>query len=117
MPVNRTERARSLRQSSGLAEDRIWARLRAGRLDGHKFRRQHPIGPYVVDFACDRLRLVIEVDGDVHSREDVRLKDARRQEVIEGLGWAVMRFTNDEVLLEVERLSEAVRGHVRALEG
>jgi len=117
MPVNRTERARSLRQSSGLAEDRIWSRLRGGRLDGHKFRRQHPIGPCVVDFACDRLRLVIEVDGGVHSREDVRLKDARRQEVIEGLGWTVLRFTNDEVLLEVERLSEAVRGHARALEG
>ena len=116
MPVNRTERARSLRQSSGLAEDRVWTRLRGGCLDGHKFRRQHPIGAYVVDFACDRLRLVIEVDGGVHGLADVALKDVRRQAVIEGLGWTVLRFTNDEVLLEVERLSEAVRGHARALE-
>lgn len=67
MAATRTRHARNLRQSSGLAEDRIWALLRAGRIDSHKFRRQHSIGPYSVDFACDRLKPVIEIDGGVHT--------------------------------------------------
>ncbi len=66
MTTNRlTPRARGLRQVGGLAEERIWARLRGGAVDGWKVRRQHPIGRYVVDFACVPLRLVIEIDGGV----------------------------------------------------
>ena len=113
VPINRTNRARALRQSSGLAEDRAWTRLRGGRVDGYKFRRQHPIGSYYADFACDRLRLVIEIDGGVHSRDDVILNDFYRQQAIEALGWTVLRFTNDQVLMEPERLLDAIRGHGR----
>ena len=63
MATPRTRHARNLRQSSGVAENRIWSLLRAGRIDGHKVRRQHPISRYVADFACDHLRLVVEIDG------------------------------------------------------
>ena len=59
-------RARDLRQSAGLAEQRVWARLRGGAVEGIKVRRQHDIGRYTVDFACVALRLVIEIDGGVH---------------------------------------------------
>lgn len=61
-----TPPSRGLRQSGGLAENRVWARLRGGAVDGWKVRRQHPVGRFVVDFACVPLRLVIEIDGGVH---------------------------------------------------
>jgi len=79
----RTDRARKLRQSSGRAEERVWSALRGGRIDGHKFRRQHPIGPYVVDFACDRSRLIIEIDGGVHQLDEVMARDRKRQQALE----------------------------------
>ncbi|MDP1528589.1 MAG: endonuclease domain-containing protein [Rhodoferax sp.] len=115
MQFTRTDRARALRQSAGFAEDRVWARLRGGKLDGHKFRRQHPIGPYYADFACDRLRLIIEIDGAVHLLDDVIARDRTRQAALEASGWTVLRFTNDQVLNNPEQLSEAVRRHVQAL--
>ena len=89
--------------------------LRGGRIDAHKFRRQHPIGAYYADFACDRLRLVIEIDGGVHDRDDVILNDHYRQQTLEALGWTVLRFTNDQVLTESIGLSEAIRNHASGL--
>jgi len=109
----RTDRARALRQSSGLAETRIWALLRGGRCDGHKFRRQHPIGRYYADFACEALRLVIELDGGVHEHDDVVLNDHYRQQDIQALGWIVLRFTNSQALSEPQRVLDAVRDHAR----
>lgn len=61
---------RSLRKSSTPAEQKLWGILRRRELAGYKFRRQHPIGPYVVDFYCASGKLVVEVDGDVHALED-----------------------------------------------
>jgi len=115
MTSSRTDRARRLRQSGGLAADRVWEGVRGGRIDGHKFRREHPIGRYYADFACRRLRLVIEIDGGVHELDEVKERDRSRQAALEALGWMVLRFTNDEALLEPERLVEAVRRHARAL--
>ncbi|MEW6536987.1 MAG: endonuclease domain-containing protein [Pseudomonadota bacterium] len=101
MMTNRlTPGARGLRQVGGLAEDRIWARLRGGAVDGWKVRRQHPVGRFVVDFACVPLRLVIEIDGGVHERDEVVLNDHYRQQAIEALGWTVIRFTNAEALAD-----------------
>jgi very-short-patch-repair endonuclease len=111
MANRRMNRARELRQSAGLAATRVWEQVRRGAIDGHKFRREHPVGPYYADFACRRLRLVIEIDGGVHGLEHVRDKDERRQAEIEALGWTVLRFTNDEALLEPGGLAEAVRRH------
>ena len=111
----RATRARSLRQTGGLAEARVWARLRSGGIDGHKFRRQHPVGRFYVDFACDRLRLVIEIDGGVHTRDDVVLNDHFRQQAIEDLGWTVLRFTNEQVLGHPDTLITAVRRHAQNL--
>ena len=70
--------ARSLRQSAGLVEARVWARLRGGQIDGWKVRRQHPVGRFVVDFACAPLRLVVEIDGGVHALDAVAARDAER---------------------------------------
>ena len=94
---DRTGRARALRQTATFAEDKLWQVLRGGRLAGHKFRRQFGIGRYFADFACEKLRLVIELDGGVHDDEAQALKDYWRQQEIEALGWTVLRFRNEEV--------------------
>ena len=116
MTINRlTPRARGLRQVGGLAEERIWARLRGGAVDGWKVRRQHPVGRFVVDFACVPLRLVIEIDGGVHERDEVVLNDHHRQQAIEALGWTVIRFTNADALADPGRIDAAIRGRAKTL--
>ncbi len=110
-----TPRARSLRQDGGLAEARMWARLRGGAVDDWKVRRQHPVGGFVVDFACIPLRLVIEIDGGVHGRDDVVLNDHLRQQAIEALGWTVVRFTNAQALAEPWRIDAAIRERAKTL--
>jgi very-short-patch-repair endonuclease len=82
----------------GLAEGRLWQQLRSNQLGGHKFVRQHPVGPYVADFACRSMRLIVEVDGATHSTEDELVHDARRTAFLETQGYRVLRIDNDEVL-------------------
>jgi very-short-patch-repair endonuclease len=108
-------RARDLRQSGGLAERRVWERLRGGAVEGIKVRRQHDIGRYTVDFACVALRLVIEIDGGVHDRDDVVLCDHHRQTGIEALGWTMVRFTNAVALSEPWRIDDAIRDRAKTL--
>jgi very-short-patch-repair endonuclease len=117
MASSRTDRARRLRQSAGRAEERVWALLRGGKIEGHKFRRQHPVGPYYADFACDRLRLIIEIDGGVHRLDEVAARDLERQQALEALGWIVIRVTNDQVYEAPEFLVEAVTSHARCMNG
>ncbi len=100
------QRARRLRAEPTLAEARLWELLRRFEV---RFRREAPIGPYVADFACHRARLIIEVDGGVHWREDVALRDVHRQTWLEGQGYRVLRFTNDQVLLQPEIVLDAIR--------
>jgi very-short-patch-repair endonuclease len=115
MTSRRIDLARKLRRTGGLAEQKVWTLVRAGRIDGLKFKRQHPIGPYVVDFACDRLKLVLEIDGGVHRRDEVATNDHLRQVELERLGWTVIRFTNDDALGRPERITDAVRAHTRLI--
>lgn len=93
----RTRRARALRKRQTYAEAILWQSLRGRRLDGLHFRRQHPIDPYTVDFACVSLRLVIELDGGIHNLDQQQLDDYHRQKDIEALGWFVLRFPNEQV--------------------
>ncbi|WP_406851994.1 DUF559 domain-containing protein [Brevundimonas sp. BH3] len=115
MTSKRAEFARQLRQSSGLSEEKVWALLRSGRIDAHKFRRQHPIDRYITDFACERLKLVIEIDGGIHARDDVAIKDHLRQTDLETMGWTVLRFTNEQVLTHPTALADAIRAHARLI--
>jgi len=94
------QRAQHLRANMTGVETRMWWRLRARQL-GVKFRRQHPIGPYIVDFACCRAKLVVEIDGDMHEKA----YDIRRDRWLESLGWRVMRLVLQEI---DERLDAAV---------
>ena len=95
----RNERARKLRQHSTDAERRMWSALRDRRLMQYKFRRQHPIGAYIVDFACTRRGLVIEIDGGQHARD---AGDVRRTAWLESQGSRAIRFWNNDVLSNTE---------------
>ena len=104
------DHARALRHGQTDAERTLWSRLRHRGLLGRKFRRQHEIGPYVVDFVCTDARLVVELDGGQHL--DQAACDARRTRWLEQEGYRVLRFWNDEVL---QRLDEVLEQIVRAL--
>ena len=104
--MDRIDKARELRSFQTFAENRLWQLLRGRKLAGLKFRRQVPIDRYIADFACFDLRLVIELDGPVH--EDRYERDEQRTDVLRSLGWHVVRFDNEVVLAEPQRVLDAV---------
>jgi very-short-patch-repair endonuclease len=104
--ANSLVHAKRMRQSATDAEAKLWRNLRAGRLAGCKFRRQQPLGRYIVDFVCFEHRLVIEVDGGQHL--DAQLSDAIRTEWLEGEGFRILRFWNDDVLLRNNLVLEEI---------
>jgi very-short-patch-repair endonuclease len=104
-PVNR-DRAKSLRKSSTDAELRLWRLLRARQILPHKFRRQHPLGAYIVDFVCIEKMLIIEVDGGQHM--DEAEYDARRTAVLEQAGYRIIRFWDNDVLLRPQSVLESI---------
>ena len=89
---------RRLRSNMPGPETRLWSRLRARQLQGLKFRRQHGIGPYIVDFYCPERSLVIEVDGDSHADTDQIVKDQLRDTYFRSLGLRVIRYFNDDIV-------------------
>ena len=93
--------ARILRKATTPPERKLWAVLRQ-RPDGLKFRRQHPIGPFVADFYCDSARLVIEIDGNAHDMGDNPLRDARRDAWLSEQNIAVVRYRAADVYRDVE---------------
>ena len=97
-----------MRKSSGALESRLWAELRGRRRDGLKFRRQHPVPPYVLDFAERRLKLAIEIDGPSHFADGAAEKDAARTAYLESKGWTVIRFTNADVVEDINAVIEAI---------
>ena len=92
--------ARTLRKGMTPAERTLWQALRRRRVAGLKFRRQHPIGSFVLDFVCPSIRLVIEVDGPVHD-ESVDYDQARTDQ-LERYGYRVIRFTNEEITTQID---------------
>jgi very-short-patch-repair endonuclease len=95
-----TLRARRLRREAPFPERLLWSRLRAGQIGGVRFRRQHPAGVYVLDFYCPAARVAIELDGVSH--EGRERYDAERTAHVESLGIRVIRFTDDEVLRDLD---------------
>jgi very-short-patch-repair endonuclease len=87
-------------------ETRLWSRQRARKLQALKFRRQHGIGPYIVDFYCPEQSLVIEVDGDSHADADQILKDQLRDRYFQSLGLHVIRYINDDILKNLDGVLE-----------
>jgi very-short-patch-repair endonuclease len=98
----RRDRARRLRRDQTEPEALLWEALRAGRLEGWKWRRQAPVGPFVVDFLCLRASIVVELDGGVHAEQ--LEYDGRREAYLKRLGLKVLRFQNVQVLVERARV-------------
>ncbi|OQW72448.1 MAG: hypothetical protein BVN33_13260 [Proteobacteria bacterium ST_bin13] len=101
-----TARARKLRNAATPAERKLWLYLGASRLDGHKFSRQMPVGPFYPDFLCRSKRLIVEIDGYSHDTDPTR--DAKRDDYLNALGYVVMRFTNDDVMKNVDGVVSAI---------
>ncbi|MCC7355220.1 MAG: DUF559 domain-containing protein [Anaerolineae bacterium] len=104
-------RARELRRPQTPAESRLWARLRNGQLGGFKFRRQHPLGRFIVDFCCVACRLVVEIDGDSHSEQVAY--DAARTERIRENGYRVIRFSNRDIEHRLAAVLEVILAECR----
>jgi very-short-patch-repair endonuclease len=97
-----TQFARNLRRHETDAERNLWSRLRNGQVAGMKFRRQQPIGNYIVDFICFEKRLIIEVDGSQHTDPLIEARDQDRKISLESGGYRILRFWDNEVLTNIE---------------
>ena len=89
----------------------MWSALRDRRLTRYKFRRQHPVGDFILDFACTEFRLVIELDGGQHADDPA---DIRRVAWLEGQGWKVIRFWNNDILTNTDGVLQAILRALRA---
>jgi len=104
--MNNTKRARALRKKQTDAEKLLWKHLRNRQFHGYKFRRQVPIGRYIVDFACISLKLVIELDGSQHMSNTEY--DDKRTQFLTTQGYKVVRFWNNELLEQTDSVLEAI---------
>jgi very-short-patch-repair endonuclease len=110
MTTKSIEFARELREISTDAERLLWSRVRAHRLHGYKFKRQHPIGGFIVDFVCIEAKLIVELDGGQHAgSERDRIRDAR----LMAEGYRVLRFWNNDVLTNIDGVTETVLKNLR----
>ncbi len=100
--------AKDLRKEATQAEILLWEKLRNKQLQGRKFRRQHGIGPFIVDFYCDSERLIIEVDGGIHKQTEVREHDEIRQDLLVEMGYRIIRITNELVLNDTDKALERI---------
>jgi very-short-patch-repair endonuclease len=110
----RAARARRLRHDATDAGKRLWYWLRSRQINGAKFVRQDPIGPYVVDFACRELRLIVEVDGGQHATDT---RDAVRDDWLSDRGYRVLRFWNNDVLSNTEGVLETIAAALSNISG
>jgi cyclase len=101
------ENAKNLRKNMTDAEKVLWAYLKTG-INGLKFRRQHPIGFYIADFYCHKAKLIIEIDGSIHIKKEVKENDEKRQKELESWGYFTVRFTNQQVLKEIENVIKTI---------
>tara|TARA_R110002073_G_scaffold121737_4_gene264492 strand:+ start:6505 stop:6945 length:441 start_codon:yes stop_codon:yes gene_type:complete len=100
--------AKEMRRDLTNAEAILWAHLRKGQINGWRFRRQHPIGPYIADFACAKIKLVIEVDGATHGSAREQAADAKRSEFLESKGWRVLRVWNTDIYDNLDGVMQAI---------
>lgn len=105
---------RQLRSNMTAAEQRLWRRLRLRQFYGLKFRRQHGIGPYIVDFYCPDRALVIEVDGNTHAEEERLQKDRDRDNSLRRLRLCVIRYQNSDIMINLEGVREDLSRWVKA---
>ncbi len=109
------EYARNLRKNETSAEDLLWRNLRNRKLDGLKFRRQHPLDKFIPDFYCHEKKLAIEVDGSVHDSKDAKESDEGRTYELKELDITVLRFRNEEVLNDMSLVLKKIKEIVASI--
>jgi very-short-patch-repair endonuclease len=108
LPADMQERCRILRRQATYPEQLLWRLLRNRQLNGYKFRRQHVLGRFVLDFYCDQAKLVVEIDGGGHGEHDQMGRDAHRSAELQAQGIRVLRFWNYEVMEQTAEVLEAI---------
>lgn len=103
------ERRQKLRNKATTAEAKLWRIIQHSQLEGKKFRRQHSVGYYILDFYCPEERLAIEIDGDSHEKNGHKLYDKSRTEFLDSLRIRVLRFKNEEVINNLHIVIEQIR--------
>ena len=104
-----------LRKTETTSERILWKKLRGKKLDGFRFRQQHGYGPYILDFYCPALRLCIELDGEVHEQERVKLKDEDRTSFLRQQRIHVLRIKNEEVETNIEEVLKKIRNYINSI--
>ncbi|NDK57421.1 endonuclease domain-containing protein [Pontibacter fetidus] len=104
---------RELRNNSTVAEGELWKYLKNGQLHGRKFRRQHSIGNYILDFYCTSEKVAIELDGQVHYHNVTEQADMERDQVLKELGIKVLRFENKDVFQQLDSVLQEISSHFR----
>jgi very-short-patch-repair endonuclease len=110
------EKARALRKSPTIAEDKLWQFVRGRKMLGKKFRRQHPFEEFILDFYCHECKLVVEIDGDYHLSKEQTVYDANRTAFLNEQGLSVLRFTNRQVMAEIDTVIRKVKEVIKQLE-
>ncbi|MBT6685924.1 MAG: endonuclease domain-containing protein [Bacteroidetes bacterium] len=108
------QKAEELRKHMTKAELILWKELRNKKLLGLKFRRQHPISRFIADFYCHKHKLVIELDGEIHLKNDVAINDKKREDEIKSLGITVLRFKNNEIINHLESVLQQISNFCNA---
>lgn len=104
--------ARFMRKNPTKPEQVLWNALKNSQLKGYKFRRQHPLDQFIVDFYCHEAKLVVEVDGGYHETSEQKEKDEGRTFELEKFGIRTVRFSNDEVLNDLKSVLDCIEGHL-----
>ena len=105
--IKNVDKARDLRKNQTKAESLLWYHLRNKRFQGLKFRRQLPIGNYIVDFVCESLKVIIKLDGSQHM--EAELYDNERTQYLSSLGYKVLRYWNNDLLSQKDSVLESIR--------
>ena len=106
------KKAKELRRYETEAEKRLWVKLCRNQMLGLQFRRQHPINRFIVDFYCVKIKLVIEVDGDIHEIPENKVYDIGRSQILNDFRIKVIRFTNEEIIEDIEKVIKNIEKNV-----
>lgn len=106
IPAATRKQARALRTAPTDAERKLWSLLRGRQIEGFRFRRQHPVPPYILDFACPEAMIAVEADGGQHNGS---VRDEHRDHGLALLGWRVLRFWNTDILANPDGVAETIR--------
>ena len=109
------KKAKELRRYETEAEKRLWAKLCRNQMLGLQFRRQHPINRFIVDFYCVKIKLVIEVDGNIHELPENKVYDIGRSQILNDFGITVIRFINNQIIEDIESTIIKIKNKVQQL--